>query len=157
MAGLIKTPVEARARTRSAFNAILAHKLFQRGQIYTWTREAKERAFREAGINAVVNFWPKIDPDLADIGLDWSWQISRPRSEGMLDPYVELAARSVADYLDHGRVLVLCEAGKTRSVFFCILVVHFELGVSYTEAKEIVLSAVPAAELKGFMLDWLAR
>jgi len=110
----------------------------------------------EWGISAIVNFWPKVDPDLAEIPLDWYWQLSSPRSEEMLAPRMMYAAGAVADYLDLDGtgVLVLCEAGKTRSVFFCILLYH-ELGHTWEQSQEYVLNKVPGASLKGFMLDWL--
>ena len=144
---------------RSSVNTIIPDRVFQRGQIYTWQREVKVRQFRDWGVTAVVNFWPKVDPDLGDIGLDWYWQISCPRSEGMLDDRVQVAATSVISYLKGvrgSRVLVLCEAGKTRSVFFCVLLVAGLNKMSYVDALRYVEERVPGIALKRFMLDWVA-
>lgn len=144
-------------RTRSAVNTIIPGKLLQRGQIYTWQRPVKAAAFEDWGVRAIVNFWPKVDPDLAEIDLDWYWQLSAPRSEQMLQPRMVNAAESVSDYLcrvEGACALVLCEAGKTRSVFFCILVVAIYEGITYAAAMKQVLGNIPSVSLKGFMLDW---
>lgn len=111
----------------------------------------------EWGVSAIINFWPKVDPDLAEVPLDWYWQLSSPRSEEMLEPRMLCAADAVANYLElqNTGVLVLCEAGKTRSVFFCILLYH-AMGHTWEQSQEFVLGKVPSAMLKGFMLDWLA-
>lgn len=149
---------EGKERKRAAINVVLADKIYQRGQIFTWTREAKTRAFNDFGLKAVINFWPKVDPDLADMGLDWYWQLSTPRSEGMLLPHIMQAAEAVAEYLrlKDRNVLVLCEAGKTRSVFFCVLVMaQLFPKNSYSECLEMVKKTVPGISLKGFMLDWI--
>ncbi len=105
----------------------------------------------------MVNFWPKTDPDYGDMGLDFYWQISCPRSEQTLERHILWAAESVAEYLmmKDRNTLILCEAGKTRSVFFCILVVAIRKDISYTEAMEYVLEQIPAVSLKGFMLQWI--
>jgi hypothetical protein len=141
-------------RRRAAVRTIVPDRLFQRGQIFTWTREAKARMFATHAIRSVVNLWPKVDPDLGDAGLDWIWQISCPRSEDTLLPHVEGAARAVADYLraPGTSTLVLCEAGRTRSVFFCCLVGHHLFGETYANARTRVCAAVPDAELKAFHL-----
>jgi hypothetical protein len=141
-------------RRRASVNIVVPGRLYQRGQTFTWAREAKARMFSTFAIRSVVNLWPKIDPDLGDAGLDWVWQISCPRSEDALLPHVEGAARAVADYLRSpgGSTLVLCEAGRTRSVFFCCLVVRHLLRGTYASAREMVCAAVPGAELKGFHL-----
>lgn len=145
-------------RRRSAVNVVLKNRIYQRGQIFTWTRDVKVKFVEDVGLKAVINFWPKIDPDLADLGLDWYWQLSTPRSEGMLLPHIMQAAESVADYLKmkNTNVLVLCEAGKTRSVFFCVLVMaHLFKDDTYADVYARVKEAVPGTSLKGFMVDWL--
>jgi hypothetical protein len=145
-------------KKRSAVNVVLPGRIFQRGQIFTWTRTVKAQCFEDLGLRSVVNFWPKIDSDLADMGLDWYWQLSTPRSEGMLSPHIHQAAASVADYLTlpDTNVLVLCEAGKTRSVFFCILVMaNLFREQSYAQILKRVEVAIPGISLKGFMLEWI--
>jgi hypothetical protein len=148
-------------RRRAAVNTVLPNRIYQRGQIFTWTREAKARCFEEIGLKAIVNFWPKIDPDLADMNLHWYWQLSVPRSEGMLDKHIMQAAEAVADYLlmpkTDNNVLILCEAGKTRSVFFCIQVVRLYKNITVKEATDLVKERVPSIALKGFMLDYMSR
>ena len=146
-------------KRRSSVNVIIPARLFQRAQIYTWSREAKQRCFEEISLTAIVNFWPKLDPEWGDAGLDWIMQISTPRSEGMLLRHVQQAAESVADYLliKDKSVLVLCEAGKTRSVFFCVLVVSILNNSNYADALAYVKGRIPSMILKGFMIDWMRQ
>lgn len=144
--------------TRGAFRIVLPGRLLQRGQIYTWPRDRKLTALRAESITAIVNLWPKADPDLGEAGLDWVWQISCPRSEMMKEPYVELAAHSAAEYLrlPGKQLLVLCEAGRTRSVYFCIMVSAFFNHWTATQSRSAVLSAIPGTSLKQFMMEWVA-
>jgi len=146
-------------RTRSAFNTIIADQLYQRGQIYTWTLEAKKNALHDLGITAVINLWPKTDPDMANLNLDWYLQLYCPHSKDTLNPCVINAAKMAVDYLrlQNRKLLVLCEAGKTRSVFFSILVVKPLLQVNMTDATATVLAQVPSSSLKGFMYEWMER
>lgn len=144
-------------RSRGNVNEIIPG-LLQRGKVLSWTREVKVKYFKEWGVNALVNFWPKIDNDLGEMDLDFYWQLSCPRSEGMLQSRMMFAAEVIADYIrlkPQRTALILCEAGKTRSVFFCILVVAIVQKLSYTDAKDLVLEAVGSTALKGFMLDWI--
>ena len=144
--------------TRGAFNEIIPGKIYQRGQIYTWTLEKKRQAFEEHGITAVLNLWPKTDPEMACLNLDWYMQLYCPRSEETLRPAVLRAAEYAADWVragGPGALLVLCEAGKTRSVFFCILTVAKLNHITFAEAKALVLAAVARSSLKGFMEDWI--
>jgi hypothetical protein len=151
---------------RGAFNLILqmsgespttVASLWQRGQILTWTREIKTKALSEIGVTAVVNLWPKADPDLADLGLDFHLQLPCARSEQTLESRVTEAARYAATYLSKATVnrglLVLCEAGKTRSVYFCVLVSSFSLGLPIHQALAMVESAVPRHSMKRFMYE----
>jgi predicted permease len=140
---------------RAGVNTIVSEKLYQRAQVYTWSREAKVNAFREWGIRAVINFWPKLDPEMCDMDLDWVWQVSAPRSLMMLGDHIDLAAEAATAYLksrQDRRLLVLCEAGKTRSVYFCVLVVQKLLGLDSQQALKLVLGVVPTAKLKPAML-----
>lgn len=147
-------------RKRAAVNTVIPGKIFQRGQIFTWTHDVKAKFIAELDLKTVVNFWPKTDAELGFLGLHWYWQISSPRSEQMLEPYILQAAESVADYLlrkKENNTLILCEAGKTRSVFFTILVVSMYKDISYLDAREYVAEKVPGMSLKGFMEDWLKK
>lgn len=144
-------------KTRGAVNEVTSQ-IIQRGQVFTWEREVKRTRFRAWGVTAVVNFWPKTDAELGELGLDFAMQVSLPRSEMVLDDHVSSAADMVAGYLlghDSRRVLVLCEAGKTRSVFFSVLLVKRTLGLSYAESLSRVRSVVRGLELKPAMLMWL--
>ncbi|MFK5283463.1 hypothetical protein ACI3PL_28210, partial [Lacticaseibacillus paracasei] len=73
-----------------------------------------------------------------------------------MSPEIQTLAESVsAHLLRHGKqVLVLCEAGRTRSVYFCILLVSHYLAISLPAAKDHVVAALKGKHsLKGFMLD----
>lgn len=153
---LLEKPIERAAR--SGVNEVWSGKVLQRGQIFTWQHDVKAQKLQDWGVTAVVNFWPKTDAELGALKLDWAWQISCPDSIETLEPRVLQAARSVYDYLDtvqNSRVLVLCEAGKTRSVFFSVLLVKQLMAKTYAEALAHVRAAVLRESLKGFMLDWL--
>jgi hypothetical protein len=51
--------------SRGALNVVLDGVIYQRGQILTWQRAKKYAMLEEYNIRTVVNFWPKIDPDMA--------------------------------------------------------------------------------------------
>jgi hypothetical protein len=137
---------------RGLVNEVIKGVLFQRGQILTWPREKKYSMLRQHKIKTVVNFWPKMDSDMAEAPLDNYLLLSAPRSEQMLEGRIEQAARFVSALTCSGPALVLCEAGVTRSVYFCVLVASELLNVSPLEAarhlEEVGLST---ARLKGFM------
>lgn len=143
--------------TRKRFNEILPGRLYQRGQILTWTRAEKTQILAERRIKGIVNFWPKQDVDLADVGLDWYLFVPAERSSMMVEPRVMRIAEFVSAQIRAGvPVLALCEAGKTRSVFFSILVVSLACDISYAGALHHVIACVPAHSLKRFMLDYLS-
>lgn len=135
--------------------------MYQRAQILSWQRPEKVQLFAELGIKVVVNFWPKLDPDLSDSGLGWYWYIPADRSMEMLEPRIHHAAEALARFLvlapPKTAALILCEAGKTRSVFFSALLIHHMEHVSLAEAHARVVEAVPTHSLKGFMVDYLTR
>lgn len=113
---------------------------------------------QELGVRAVINFWPKIDPDWGSLPVDWYWFVPSARSATMMESRVLRAAVAVADYLRSDKTactLVLCEAGKTRSVFFSVLVVREYMRCTYASAEQRVLRMVPNAKLKSIMVDWL--
>ena len=138
---------------RGAIREIIPEVLYQRGQILTWQREKKFAVFKDLGIKTVVNLWPKQDPDLAESQVVNYLQLSAVRSEMMLESRMETAARYVAELCQEHPTLVLCEAGKTRSVYFCILVVSFLQEVSLREAMDQVVGRIGSVSLKKFMLD----
>lgn len=137
---------------RNSINTIIPGKLYQRGQILTWQREKKYAILREYGIQTVVNFWPKLDSDLGEAGINYL-HFPAVQSSQMLDSRIELASRLVSQLCEQTPVLVVCEAGKTRSVYFCILVVSLILKCPLLEAKELVTKKLRGTSLKNFMLE----
>jgi hypothetical protein len=142
---------------RNVVNEIIPRQLYQRGQILTWQRWKKYEMLTEKGIKTVVNFWPKMDPDLAESPVVNYLQLSAVRSEQMLETRMEGAARWVARLAETAPVLVLCEAGKTRSVYFCVLLTSLLLEESLEDALEHVRGRVGAVSLKPGMLRRIAR
>ncbi len=143
---------------RNSVNKIIPGKLYQRGQILTWQPEVKYEFFREHRITLVANFWPKLDPDLAGAPIRQYLHLPAPRSEEMLSSRMDMAANYIAALLRKKEVaLILCEAGVTRSVYFCVLVVSHLLNVDLEEAFHQVESRMPKVRLKGFMMDRIGR
>lgn len=141
---------------RNVVNEIIPGKLYQRGQILTWSRDVKINLLRELGITAVVNFWPKIDGDLAEGPADYL-HIPAPRSSQMLEDRVMVTSKHISNLLSlkKSKALVLCEAGVTRSVFFCVLVAKENLGLTLPEAYKYVKGRLSSIRLKGFMLSYI--
>ena len=132
-------------------------KLFQRGKIFTWTRKDKIEIVKENNIGIIVNFWPKVDPDFNENeDLDWYLFIPVAKSIDMSSYSVYLASKVIAEYLkmQDKSVLVLCEAGKTRSVYFCVLVLN-QLGHTLDESLRRVEKEIPFHCLKDWMLDYI--
>ena len=77
-----------------------------------------------------------------------------------VDDNVHVMAKAVANYMKENTdkaVLILCEAGKTRSVFFSILVTMYYRGCKIIEAYKQVVAAVPGHRLKDSMLQYILR
>lgn len=142
---------------RGGINEIIPGRVYQRGQILTWQREKKYEVLSGLGVGTVVNFWPKQDPDLAESLVLNYLQISTVRSEMMLDNRIETVARAVAELSADSPTLILCEAGRTRSVYFCVLVVAEIQQMSLEDALTYVLARVGGTSLKGFMLDRIRK
>lgn len=143
---------------RKSVNTILEGQLYQRGQMLTWPREDKVAMLQTHPVKVVVNFWPKMDAEWSDLPLAWYLYVPTARSQDMLGPPVMAAARAIAAWLKTpgaGGALILCEAGKTRSVFFCTLVL-VEMGWPAARALQHMQQVVPANQLKPFMLDHLS-
>jgi len=148
--------------TRNAINNLLVagnyqDQLLQRGKILTWPRKKKEFMLEEYNIGMIVNFWPKVDADFNETSLDAYLFLPCARSEMMLEPRILQAARYVAEYVKNQdkSVLVLCEAGKTRSVFFCALVLIELMGCDRKAALDEIDQLIPNHSLKDFMIDYL--
>lgn len=143
-------------RTRGALNEILTGRLYQRGQIMTWQREKKYSLLQEYGIKTVINFWPKIDPDMGEAPIDNYLHLAAVKSELMLEHRMTQAADMVARLSATSPTLVLCEAGVTRSVYFCILLLSRIERISLTEAKTRI-DSVFRTRLKPFMLKRISE
>lgn len=144
--------------TRKAINTIIPNRVYQRGQVLTWPREDKAHLVQSMGVQVVVNFWPKLDPDWGEIPV-WYWHLPSNRAMGMLEPKMLSIAEHLAKFLEeyNTSALVLCEAGKTRSVFFSTLLVKHLRGVSYLDALAYMNYTLPNHRMKDFMVDWLKK
>ena len=144
--------------TRKAINEVVIGKIYQRGQILTWPLQDKFDLLQTLNIKIVVNFWSKLDPDLSDAPIDLYIYMPKRRSIGMLDKDVEIAAKMVADLIkekDDYAVLILCEAGKTRSVFFTILVDKYWFSIPLKVAYTYVNNIITKHSLKDFMIKYI--
>lgn len=148
--------VAAENRQRKSVNVIVPGLVYQRSKILTWPRMEKEAFLSELGIKVVVNFWPKIDPDFGEMNI-WYWHMPNRRSIGMTDTPIIDIAQSLATIIQERKTpaLILCEAGKTRSVFFSALLCKSLLDIEYPGALEHIKTAVPKHKMKKFMIEWL--
>lgn len=139
--------------TRCAVNEIVPDLVYQRGQVFTWPREQKLQLIQAYKISWIINFWPKIDPDLADMPVLRGYLfIPLHSSSHVLNDYVARLAAFVAKEIDPDHTaLILCEAGKTRSVFFSALLAMQLLKISGPEALEHVRRIIPSESLKANM------
>ena len=141
---------------RKGVNEIVQGRIFQRGQIMSWSLPEKVKFFEMHKIGMVVNFWSKLDADMSEAGVIYVYDPT-PHSERMLDFDKKVLANYVVNWLKltpGNAVLILCEAGKTRSVYFSILVLSTYLGIPLLSAYNIVNSKIKHS-LKGFMLEEL--
>lgn len=131
---------------RRGVNEIVPGKLYQRGHFLTWPAADKARMLDELGITVVVNLWNKVDPDLSGRTVI-NWPISGAKVPPEADAMVALVSRLVTE----GHVvLVHCEAGKNRSVWFCarLLTQAFGPATRGTKVLEAVLRKVPGAKMR---------
>jgi hypothetical protein len=142
---------------RCSITTIVPDLVYQRGQIFTWPREQKKELLERYKIKWVVNFWPKaMDPDLSDVGLHGYLHIPLPDSAMVLEPYViAMAEHLVTQIRPDATALILCEAGKTRSVFFAALLLRQFTNLSGSQALEQICQLVPSECLKVNMRLWL--
>jgi hypothetical protein len=141
-------------QTRNRINTVVNDRLYQRGQILSWKRADKLALFEELNIGIVVNFWPKLDPDMSDMPC-WYWYLPSG-SDDMVSTRVSKMARLLASLLTHGdySALILCEAGKTRSVFFAGLVVHYMQNIAGTKVLRVLDNTIPGNRMKPYMLEY---
>jgi len=142
---------------RKGINEIIP-KLYQRGKILTWLRRDKEELISSLNIGVIVNFWPKVDAELSEMPLDWYLFVPCAQSVNMLESRVAMAADAVTQYLRNRdrSVLVLCEAGKTRSTFFCGLVL-LRMGMAPNDVLAKLKETIPSMELKNFMYEHIEK
>ena len=151
-------PGRTRLNVRGAVNELIVGKLYQRSQILTWQRPAKLKLLADYGIDCVVNLWPKVDPDWWGMEPRVYLQLPAEPSTEVLSPAVREMARCVAMMLRGEQLkaaLVLCEAGKTRSVFFSVLVYKYFHDVSGRDAQAAVVARVNGVSLKPSMITYL--
>ncbi len=144
--------------TRGALKEIIPGKLYQRGQIYTMHRYLKKHLLEDNNITVVVNLWSKMDSDLAE-DYDAPLYIHSPMrgDADLLGNRMMSLSQFVADLIHQGEtVLVLCEAGRTRSVFFCALVL-LEQGWDGKDALEMVKEACGKTTLRPSMIRFLEQ
>ena len=137
---------------RNVITAVLDGELYQRGQILSWKRAQKEALLLEYDIDIVVNFWPKLDPDMSDLPC-WYWYMPSESIE-MMDEKMWRMARTLSTLIqkDKCTALILCEAGKTRSVFFTCLVLY---QICPQQAAQIIRNVFPGHRMKPYMVEHL--
>lgn len=142
--------------TRKGVNIIL-RRIHQRAQIMTWSLDEKRTFLAQHNISMVINFWSKLDADMSECPVTYIY-VPTPHSKDMLAMNNTILAEFVSKWLvmnPESNVLVLCEAGKTRSVFFCVLLVSLWQDITLVEALKLVTRVIPGHRLKQFMLDYI--
>lgn len=144
--------------TRKGINEILSGRLYQRGQILSWKLREKERFLTNYGIGLVVNFWPKIDHDMGELSPIY-WYVPVPHADDMVSSRIVTLAKSAASIMEKENIILLslCEAGKTRSIFFAILIMAEILGCSKKEAYEIFTQKGIGSKLRPSMISFLNK
>lgn len=124
----------------------------------TRSLDEKRAIFEAFNVGMVINFWSKLDSDMSEVPVPYLY-IPTPRSQMMLAESNVILARYVAAWLKNteSSVLIMCEAGKTRSVFFCILLMGAYQNISLLKALPMVTKVAKNHALKQFMLDYVAQ
>lgn len=136
---------------RAGAAEIIPGKLYQRGNFLTWPRSQKWRFMEERGITMVLNMWTKIDPDMSpepgDLGRIYINWLCSP-SEVPQD--ANLMVGFCADMVNAGQcLLVHCEAGRGRSVWFAARVCQaLRLSREPRTVAEEVLAAVGSYDVR---------
>jgi len=142
--------------TRASINNIVPGRLYQRGQILTWQRAYKLQLIEYLKVGVVVNLWPKLDPDMSDMPCYYLYLPSS--SQDTVGEDIMIMSKCVAELLNNSIVdksaLILCEAGKTRSVFFAGLVLMHMYTMTGAKALKILEKRVPGHRMKPYMIDW---
>lgn len=146
-----------KAYTRKGVNVMADNRLYQRGQIMTWSLEEKQRFFAQHSIGMVINFWSKLDADMSECSIPYLY-VPTPHSKDIMSINNILLAQYVSGWLvanEDKNVLVLCEAGRTRSVFFCVLLMSNFMDISPVKALGMVIQAIPGNSLKADMISYI--
>lgn len=132
----------------------------QRSNILTWSLEDKRRLFRSNRVGLVVNFWSKLDPDMSEChDVSYLYMPKTDAGESMLgadiDPLADFVVAWLQRYPDRS-VLVLCEAGRGRSVYFsCVLYAKYT-GCSTADAMAHVVRTLGGRHsMKPFLMAHL--
>lgn len=143
--------------TRKGVNSMAGGRVLQRGQVMTWSLSEKKQFFEQHNIGMVVNFWSKLDADMGECYDVQYVYVPTPHSKDIMDISNSVLADYVSLWLAMGdrNVLVLCEAGKTRSVFFCVLLLSTFQTTSMTQALKEVEKTIPGHKLKADMLRYI--
>lgn len=135
---------------RGQCNEIIPGKLYQRRQFITWSYKRKQSMLGDLNIRTVVNLWHKCDAELSNprrTYLHWPCPTSV-----VPDDADEIVAWGVGR-MRRGAVLVHCEAGKGRSVWYAARLLSLHAGVPRSEALAYVYSRVPAAGVHPVLLE----
>lgn len=141
---------------RKSINEIIPGKLYQRGQILTWPLKDKFALIEEYNIGLAINLWPKLDPDMSNLPCMY-WYLPST-SQDMLSDKIGLMAETAATFIMENypeTVLVMCEAGKTRSVFFAGLMLLYLKNLNGSRAIKYINDHIPGHKMKPYMIDYL--
>jgi len=137
--------------SRAGVAVVLPHQLYQRGQFLSWPYAQKWRLLEEHSITTIVNMWHRVDSDLSSDALGRlyvCWHCSPSAVPTDTDEMIALAVRR----METGAVLVHCEAGRGRSVWFCARLVAARCGIPRAEAWASVQRSVPNHNLTPTLL-----
>lgn len=139
-------------RRRGSLNEILSGQLYQRGQFLSWPHAQKMRLLEEHKIHTVFNLWHKVDPDLSPTELNITyitWLCSPSHVPMGAEEMIHLACKR----LKYGAVLIHCEAGRGRSVWFSTRVLAQFKCIPRHEAWEQIKLACPGHKLTPTLLE----
>lgn len=133
--------------SRGGVNIVIPGKLYQRANMLKWPAAQKEKLLAELGITVVVNLWSKVDPDMSHGSRLY---LNYPMTSLNVDEGTAATMTSaVARLIDAGHVvLVHCEAGRNRSVWFCTRLVMALENKGVREAGQLLYTLVPGAKLR---------
>lgn len=139
---------------RNGVNEIVPGKIYQRGAILTWPLATKLAVVTDLNIGLIVNFWPKLDPNIESLPCAY-WHIPVEENRLMLQPWIVGLAQPALDFAGDAAILVLCEAGRGRSVFFSALLARYCAGPCGANLLEFIQSRVPGHSLKPELQTYL--